>query len=89
MINTNKIKGRMAELQITQKDVANLLGLAQPTVNQKINNIRPMDLNEAEKLSDLLHIKPEDFAVYFFYKVGRTVQNQEEVREKVEKIGCG
>lgn len=54
MINTNKIKGRMAELQITQKDVANSLGLAQPTVNQKINNIRPMDLDEAEKLSDLL-----------------------------------
>ena len=43
MINTNKIKGRMAELQITQKDVANSLGLAQPTINQKINNIRPMD----------------------------------------------
>ena len=58
MINTNKIKGRMAELQITQKDVATSLGLAQPTVNQKINNIRPMDLNEAEKLSDLLHINP-------------------------------
>ena len=68
LINTNKIKGRMAELQITQKDVANSLGLAQPTVNQKINNIRPMDLNEAEKLSDLLRIQPEDFAIYFFYK---------------------
>lgn len=75
MINTNKIKGRMAELQITQKDVAVSLGLAQPTVNQKINNIRPMDLNEAEKLSDLLHIKPEDFAVYFFYKGCCAVQN--------------
>lgn len=67
MINTNKIKGRMAELQLTQKDIADSLGLAQPTVNQKINNIRPMDLNEAEKLSILLNISPEDFAVYFFY----------------------
>ena len=75
MINTNKIKGRMAELQITQKDIANSLGLAQPTVNQKINNIRPMDLNEAEKLSNLLHIKPEDFAVYFFYRESCTMQN--------------
>ncbi len=80
LINTNKIKGRMAELQITQKDVANSLGLAQPTVNQKINNIRPMDLNEAEKLSDLLHIKPEDFAVYFFYRENCIVQNRKEVR---------
>ena len=57
----------MAELQLTQKDIADSLGLAQPTVNQKINNIRPMDLNEAEKLSILLNISPDDFAVYFFY----------------------
>ena len=75
MINTNKIKGRMAELQITKKDVANSFVLEQPTVNQKINNIRPMDLNEAEKLSDLLDIKPEDFAVYFFYRGSCAVQN--------------
>lgn len=74
MINTNKIKGRMAELQITQKDVAKSLGLAQPTINQKINNIRPMDLDEAEKLSELLNIKPEDFAVYFFYAGSCIVQ---------------
>lgn len=75
LINTNKIKGRMAELQITQKDIANSLGLAQPTVNQKINNIRPMDLNEAEKLSNLLHIDSEDFAIYFFYRESCAVQN--------------
>lgn len=66
MINTNKIKGRMAEMQLTQKEVAASLGLAQPTVNQKINNIRPMDLNEAEKLSVLLNIPPEEFSSYFF-----------------------
>lgn len=66
MINTNKIKGRMAEMQLTQKEVAASLGLAQPTVNQKINNIRPMDLNEAEKLSVLLDIPPEEFSLYFF-----------------------
>lgn len=64
----------MAELQMTQKDIANSLGLAQPTVNQKINNIRPMDLDEAEKLSNLLNIKPEDFAVYFFYRESCVVQ---------------
>lgn len=86
MINTNKIKGRMAELQITQKDVAVSLGLAQPTVNQKINNIRPMDLSEAEQLSDLLHIKPEDFAVYFFYRGSCTVQNRENSEKEPDKV---
>ena len=51
---------------LTQKDVAAALGIAQPTANQKINNTRPMDLDEAEKLAALLCIKPEEFQVYFF-----------------------
>ncbi len=85
MINTNKIKGRMAELQITQKDVANSLRLAQPTVNQKINNIRPMDLDEAEKLSELLHISSTDFATYFFYDGSCAVQIGNEKRGRWER----
>lgn len=66
MVNTNKIKGRMKELEITQADVAKCLKIAQPTANQKINNIRPFDLDEAEKLSDLLKIESGDFGSYFF-----------------------
>ncbi len=66
MINTSKIKGRLAELGLTQKDIAKALDIAQPTANQKINNIRPMDLNEAEQLAKLLQISAEEFQVYFF-----------------------
>ena len=66
MVNTNKIKGRMKELEITQADVAKCLDIAQPTANQKINNVRPFDLDEAEKLCSLLKIEPGDFGVYFF-----------------------
>lgn len=66
MVNTNKIKGRLAELGLTQKDVAKVLNIAQPTVNQKINNIRPMNLSEAEQLSNLLKLTPQEFQVYFF-----------------------
>lgn len=68
MINSNKIKGRIVELGMTQAEVARLLNLAQPTITQKINNIRPMDLQEAEKLCDILHIQPEEFSAYFFAK---------------------
>ncbi|MDO4340932.1 MAG: helix-turn-helix transcriptional regulator [Eubacteriales bacterium] len=66
MINTKKIKGRLAELGLTQRDVARALGIAQPTVNQKINNIRPMNLDEAKKLAILLDLKVEEFQTYFF-----------------------
>lgn len=66
MINTKKIKGRLAELGLTQRDVAQVLDIAQPTANQKINNIRPMDLDEAKKLAILLDLKVEEFQRYFF-----------------------
>lgn len=66
VVNSDKIKGRMRELKITQADVARELNIAQPTVNQKINNIRSLDLDEAEKLSAMLKIDNSDFAEYFF-----------------------
>lgn len=66
MINTDKLKGRMREMRITQADVAKKLNIAQPTVNQKINNVRPFDLEEAETLAKMLNIEAGDFGTYFF-----------------------
>ena len=66
MVNTNKLKGRIKEKGLTQADVAQYLQVAQPTANQKINNVRPFDLDEAEKLSALLEIDLRDFGEYFF-----------------------
>ena len=57
MINTGKIKGKMVEMQITQRDVADKLEIAQSTLNLKINNRRPMNLNEAEKICELFDLK--------------------------------
>ena len=66
MVNTNKIKGLLREKGLTQEDVAKHLGINQSTANQKINNVRPMLLDEAEKLSAMLGIDAGEFAVYFF-----------------------
>ena len=66
MLNVNKVKGRMAELRLTQKDVALALGIATPTVSQKLNRVRPMDLDEAEKLARLLRLEDSQFGEYFF-----------------------
>lgn len=65
MINTAKLKGRMAEMELTQKDIAKEMKLATPTVNQKINNLRPMSLEEAEQLSKILKIESAEFGKYF------------------------
>lgn len=66
MLNESKIRGRMAERNVTQKEVAAALGVAPATVSQKLNRIRPMNLDEAEKLAVLLGISDEDFGTYFF-----------------------
>lgn len=66
MVNTNKIKGRMVELGMTQKDLAKIMRLHQATISQKINNLRCMTLQEAFTLANALRIKDEDFRDYFF-----------------------
>ena len=67
MINSELLKQRAKELHVRQRDIAERLGLKQSTVNQKINNVRPMKLDEAEKIADLLGISNEMFADYFFH----------------------
>lgn len=66
MLNVDKVRGRMAELRLTQKDVALALGIAVSTASQKLNRVRPMDLDEAEKLAVLLKLEDSQFGSYFF-----------------------
>lgn len=66
MLNIAKVRGRMAELKLSQKDVALALNIAAPTVSQKLNRVRPMDLDEAEKLAKLLRLKDNQFSEFFF-----------------------
>ena len=66
MLNTRKVRGRLAELGLTQKDVAKTLGIATSTASQKINRLRPLYLDEAEKLAMLLQLNDSEFGEYFF-----------------------
>lgn len=76
LINSNKIKGRMVELGITQKEMAEKMGLAAPTISQKINNVRPMDLIEAEKIAEILRITENEFGEYFFAEMLRNATTE-------------
>lgn len=67
MVNSRKIKSRLVELGLTQKDIAASLKLSAPTVSQKINNVRPFFLNEADELARILEIPVNQFGDYFFY----------------------
>ena len=66
MPNAEKIKKRIAEMTMTQADVAKELNIAAPTLSQKINGVRPFYLDEAEKLAEILKIEMSRFGEYFF-----------------------
>ena len=66
MINTNLLKRRMSEMRITQAELVEYLDIATPTMCQKINNIRPFSLEEANKVALKLRIKDKEFGEYFF-----------------------
>ena len=66
MVNTLKLKARIMEFGFNQKDIAKELRLAPSTVSQKINNVRPMYLKEADLLADLLKLNTMQFGEYFF-----------------------
>lgn len=66
LINTLKIKARIVECGLKQKDIAKALNLSPSTVSQKLNNIRPMNLKEADSLAELLGISTMEIGEYFF-----------------------
>ena len=56
----------MKRLELTQAELAKELDMAQPTFNQKLNNVRLFDVEEAAKLARLLGIGKSEIGVYFF-----------------------
>jgi DNA-binding XRE family transcriptional regulator len=66
MINTNKIKGRIVELGMTQDTVAKAMEMAQSTFCLKIGNKRPMNISECKTLMEILCIPESDIVSYFF-----------------------
>lgn len=66
MVNSELIKDRMRKKNKTQRDIADALQLKTPTVSLKINNKRPMFLDEAEKIAKILDISDNEFGSYFF-----------------------
>lgn len=68
MVNTKAIKERMDELNVTFDDLGRALKKAPVTVRQKIANVRPIFLDEAEIIQHALDIPDEQFVPYFLAK---------------------
>lgn len=69
MVSSEMIKARIRERNMTQKVIADEMGISQATLSLKINNERPLYLDEACQLAEILGIKKEFFAYFFAKKV--------------------
>lgn len=77
MINTAKLKGRIAEKEKTIQIIAPEIPCSPYTLGQQILNKVSMNLDTAEKLCEILDITEDEFAEFFFtQKVAITQQKE-------------
>lgn len=69
MVASELIKARIRERGRTQREIADEMGISQATLSLKINNERPLFLDEACQLAEILGVKKEFFAYFFAPKV--------------------
>lgn len=65
MVDTNAVVLKMSQMGVRQRDVAKAWNCAQSTVSLKLNNKRPLLLDEARTLQLLLRIEDKEFCSYF------------------------
>ena len=68
MLNILKIKARLKEMGLTQRDLANKMGVNESTVNAKLNdkNGRTLTIDETNKILKILKIDKLHINEYFF-----------------------
>ncbi len=64
-INFSKLRGRMAEKGISQKELAQKLNLTEQWLSAKLNGKAIFDLCEMKILIDELEIKDEEIRIFF------------------------
>ena len=68
MLNILKIKARLKEMGLTQKNLAQKMELNEATINAKLNdeNGRTLTIDETNKILKILQIAKTDINDYFF-----------------------
>ncbi len=65
MINTAKMKGRIAEKEKTIQAIAPDIPCSPYTLGQQIGNKAPMNLDTAKRLCEILDISDDEFIEFF------------------------
>lgn len=65
MMKYRKLRGRLTEMGMTQKNLADALGITVQTLSAKINGHRDFKLPEVRTVCTVLNIAPSDIAIFF------------------------
>ena len=66
MVNTAKLKGRIAEKKTTIQELSKIVGLTPYTLGKQISNKSKMSIDTATRLGIELSIPESDMSEYFF-----------------------
>lgn len=66
MVNYSKLRGRIKEMNYSEKEFANLIGMSAPTFSGKLKGTTFFNTEEIKKAARILNISEEDIFRYFF-----------------------
>lgn len=66
VLNFNKLKGKMTEMEYTQEKLAVKLGITLQSLNSKINNRSQFNFGEIIKIINVLQINSNEIVEIFF-----------------------
>lgn len=66
LVDSKRIRARMIMLGLRNRDLAKVWGCTEQTVSQKLNGTRPLSLDEANKLAQLLKLSDVEYYVFLF-----------------------
>lgn len=67
MTNTNEIKARIIAKGLTQKKLAELIGISLASLNDKINNKREFRAGEIKKICKILDVNNATYITNIFF----------------------
>lgn len=66
MLDTKKLKAKIVEEGLTQKDLAKKIGVSENTLTRKINGKRDFYIGEIDKICEALHISDNSLKAQIF-----------------------
>lgn len=64
-MNLDLLRGKMAEARISQRKLADFIGISQNSINRKLNGKREFTIGEAIEISACLHLSDAERTTIF------------------------